>query len=1406
MADIDSFLGQSQATDAADQPVFAMRWIVTTSPWTNNALAEVDSLGSSLRRIDFLRHEFEKISEKLQERPVRAPWPRQREAIDKVVEGLSHHDRGRMIMACGTGKTFTSLRIAESVVPDGGRIAFVAPSIALVAQARREWLLHTTRTLECVVVCSDESAGGRSESATEMRVCELECPVTTSPRQLGEMLDTTRDANATRVVFCTYQSLQRLCEAQSEHAAGVFDLIICDEAHRTTGAVSDAAGSRRDSGFQMVHDDDRLRARKRLYMTATPRIYTASSKASLAGRGIETVDMNDLDVYGPELERLSFKEAVETDMLADYRVIVLGVHDSAVPAGMRQRLIDLGDESAESQTQKGGPQPLVVSIEDLQRLLGTSLAINGMAEGSELEVPRRLNSTIAFANSIARSKFYAMGLADSQLRALITRRRRAHGETEGATKVEATHLDGTAPAFERSEELRNLARTRTDRCARVICNAKLLTEGVDVPSLDAVVFMEPRDSQVDIVQAVGRVMRRVEGKKLGYIVIPVPVPPGEDLAAALEAGGSGYGSVGQVLRALQAHDTRLAETPARFVTACEVTRPPPTGYRGDGDDLGESVDEPAQLKLDLHKADAAIYAHVVAASGLGSAGKLVADDLGLAVTFAGARFSEGDLAVPLAGALGNLAVDDTNKTDICKVAALVLINACLLHRRLREVPRFSDIADLARVTGAPDPAVVLADGWERILEHDYEPVFGPALSVLGELPSRPFAVEALRSLAECANRTADSLSEMGYDHAGPLYHRILPNAAAYGAFYTKNLSALMLARLAVDEDFADWSDSEQIAHLRIMDPACGTGTLLMAALRVLKQRVHDAGRHADGAGAGSDDSGLHKAVVENVLHGLDINSPAIQFAASNFTLGAPTVDYRKMNLFTLRHGPQPDGSMMAGTLEVLGFADSEASLRNLVQRADAKTVGAQLTDSGAEFPTSDIDLVIMNPPFTNNVKKNSQFSPAQKRAMQQHELGLRDVLLQFDPVAGATIDANSIQTYFTPIVERMARVSAGTLAMVLPTTLFTGSSAALQRRFIAHKFRLEVVVTSHDPKHINFSENTGIHECLLVARRRDDRSNSTASDPPTRFVSLRKMPSTPVEARAAADAIAGGDPGEWGNVTLWPAERVRDGDWSPVQWYDGGLADVAHHRFKKLADLGPAGNNHGFGPAGQRIRETYQACDAAASDVRKLFWSISATARTTMCAQPEAHRQPKPALLERANRYWEHRSNVLVAQKYDTISGRLTALWSEEPSVGSGWIPVAVDSAVPEKAFVAWWNSTPARLMLLNLRTKKLTYPDFSLGQLRSVLVPSPGNPGWSDLLAAYEQACDIELLPLRDGERCEGRRIIDTAAAQVLGVPYSTVAEWRRRLAREPTISNRAVEAVEDEVPQQPATDAHIG
>ena len=535
--DIDSFLGASQ------QGIFRLRWIVATCPWGRAATQAIQHANPQVSQIDFREYLSVPVEERDIERPVQKPWPLQAEAIDDVVTGLANHDRGRLVMACGTGKTFTSLRIAEEVVADGQRILFSAPTIALVSQARREWLRHTTRPLRCVVVCSDPTAGGRHEA--DIRVSELECPVSTSPSEIARSLRS--KGGHTHVVFCTYQSLGRVIEAQAEHGVPDFDLAIADEAHRTTGALLDRRRSKRSRSvdFQAIHDNARLHARKRLYMTATPRIYTSRSKGRLAARGIQVVDMVDYDVYGPELHRLPFAKAVQHRILSDYRVIVLGVSRATVTPGLRRRLEALN----RSRSVRNAP-----TTNEMTRVLGVSLAVNGITEGSDLEKPGKLPRTIAFANRIDRSKWYASALMESQVLRATTRRMQ-----EGrAMKVVAHHLDASASALRRNQELRELAAASRDGQCRVVCNVKLFTEGVDVPSLDAVAFLDPRDSQVDVVQAVGRVMRKAPGKRFGYIIIPIVIEPDQDVVAALERNTEGYKTVGRVLRALQAHDGRLA--------------------------------------------------------------------------------------------------------------------------------------------------------------------------------------------------------------------------------------------------------------------------------------------------------------------------------------------------------------------------------------------------------------------------------------------------------------------------------------------------------------------------------------------------------------------------------------------------------------------------------------------------------------------------------------------------------------------------------------------------------------------------------------------------------------------------------------------------------------------------------
>ena len=1357
---IDKFLGGSQ------QKIFRLRWIVATCRWGPNAERAIQNAHPQVAQIDFREYLDVQVEEHDAERPMQEPWPLQAEAIADAVDGLANHDRGRLIMACGTGKTFTALRIAEQTVADGGRILFAAPTIALVSQARREWLRQTARKLSCIVVCSDPTAGGRNETE-DIRISELECPVSTDPAEIAGALDGEGPA---RAVFCTYHSLRRVSEAQALHGAPAFDLAIADEAHRTTGAL---AGGRGANGagkvdFQEIHDDSRLRARKRLYMTATPRIYTERSKSKLAQKGIAVVDMGDYGVYGPELHRLPFAKAVEHGMLSDYRVIVLGVNEGSVTPGLRRRL-----EGIDASTKRTQPP----TTNDMTRVLGVSLAINGVTEGAALEQPGKLPRAMAFANSIARSKWYAGALMESEvLRA--TTRRMPDGR---AMKVVAQHLDASASALRRNQELRALAQADREGECRVVCNVKLFTEGVDVPRLDAVAFLDPRDSQVDVVQAVGRVMRKAPGKRFGYIVVPVVVEPGKDVAAALERGAEGYGTVGRVLRALQAHDGRLAESPATFVKVYEQSESTAPGG-SDGGAAHETEGGRIQRALDLKEAEQGIYAHIAAASGLGKPGQLVADEIADAVRRASAVLQEENLEGPLAEALDLLPEDDGGAKGICTVAALMLCNACLMQRRLRDEPEMITIVRLDRIAGARNPREVLAIAWESILEKDYAPVFRPALAVLAALREGKAIDDAIRVVAECANRVADSLSDLGYDHAGPLYHRILGSAKSDGAFYTNNLSAIMLARLAFAGDTVDWSDPQAVAKLRILDPACGTGTLLMAALRTVKARV--AGAKGNEMSAGEHDA-LHKSLVEDVLCGLDINRHAVQLAACNMTLGAPTVDYARMNLVTMPHGPQSDGPPKAGSLEILNAADDARDLRALTAPPRSlETLDAEQVDASGEirFPLRDLDAVVMNAPFTANENRSRKYGEAGRKAMQLHEVGIQEHIERKDSAARGVVTANSIGTFFTPLADMLIRDTRGVLAKVIPTTACTNSSGAAERRFLAERFHVETVVTSHDPRRINFSENTAIHESLLVCRRRS--GTGARSDRPTRFAALRRMPRTAAEAVEAVDAIETGETGKWITVYEQPEARTREGDWRPCQFLDPELTRAAM-RLERENGLVPLQDRYRLGPAGQAIRGAFRPVDDDSG--YRMFWSRAKDLRITMAASPEQSVIGKKET--QAARYRDRAGHVLLAAMFRTDSGRLLAIFSDSPALGSMWVPVqAQTTSLDEaKALCAWCNGTLGALQFLMRRGRTLTNPSFSQDSLATLRVPDFDVASAAILAEAYEDARTMPVAPWKHAADDDMRDRLDQAAARTTGIAIATIRDWRARIAREPTVSNES-------------------
>ena len=888
--DISRFLAES------GREPFAMRWMVVTCPWGDGAeRAVAGKLTIPVHRIDFTNYAERPVLE-IDKPPVKLVLDGKRlEAVNAVVDGLDAqgHDRGKLIMACDTGKTFVALKASERLAPDNGRVLFAAPTIALVSQARKEWLTHTDRPMTSLVVCSDSTAGGSGES-DKAGLDDLVCPVAAKPQEIMAHL---QKGTGVKAVFCTYQSLNKVIAAQREGDLPPFDLAIADESHRTAGVEG-----AEEKAFQDFHRADALQSRKRLYMTATPRIYSPASVKRLKQRQdrVTVYDMSDPGVYGRQLYRLKFKEAVEAGMLSDYRVIVLGVRSEWVTPSLSQLVRD---------------NHKVVKPSDATQLLGVSLAVNGHIQGDDADAPQgSLGRTLAFANTIDRSKWYADTINDPGLRSRTTRRIRMDkgDEARAAMHVVAEHLDGSDSALKRNQGLRKLREGAAARNeCRMICNAKLFTEGVDVPQLDAVVFLDPRKSHIDIVQAVGRVMRKSEGKQFGYIIVPVALNEGESILDALDEDRDGFKVVGDVLRALQSHDERLADNVARFVQVVDPPQKPlpadntavPAGEEneaGDGD----------QLSLPLLAADAQVYAQISAAFGLSGRerGKATADWIEDAVHNASSILQRDECAGPLAEALG---LRGTPERNLYNIASLVLCNALLMHKRLLEAVDIPGVPKLDQVMRSQSPADALIPSWEKILERDYAPVFAPALAVLLSLRGGANANEAVSLLAACAESVADSLSEMGYDHAGPLYHRILPSAESDGAFYTNNVSAVLLARLALDGDIADWSDFQSACGLRIIDPACGTGTLLMAALKTIKDRAGKGGAFTE-----SNLQDAHKRLVASSVRGLDINHHAVQLAASNLTLGAPTVDYQNMNLHVLDHEADETGAK-AGSLELI---------------------------------------------------------------------------------------------------------------------------------------------------------------------------------------------------------------------------------------------------------------------------------------------------------------------------------------------------------------------------------------------------------------------------------------------------------------------------------------------------------
>ncbi len=475
----------------------------------------------------------------------------QKAALKSVEEGLAKAARGKLIMACGTGKTFTSLKIAEKLAGKNKRVLFLVPSLSLLSQTLTEWTQESATPLNSFAVCSDSDVGKKRKNEDDIVQTfthELRYPATTNSARLAFEMQKRHDSHHMSVVFSTYHSIEVISKAQKNHGLEDFDLIICDEAHRTTGQTFD---DKDESNFVQVHDANFIKAKKRLYMTATPRIYGNEAKAVAEKDKIAICSMDDEALYGETLFTINFSEAVKQGLLVDYKVIVLAVDSQHVSDRLQHLLKDENN---------------ALKVDDAARIIGCWKALSKQDTQEDLTDDQNpMHRAVAFCQVIepqsatSKTNKVSSKKISSMFSAVVEEYKKQEVASDKlATKLvcEAAHVDGSMNASQKEEKLNWLKEESPQNTCRILSNVRCLSEGVDVPALDAVLFLTPRNSQVDVVQSVGRVMRNAEGKKRGYVILPVVIPSGMEAHESLDK-NQNYKVVWQVLQALRSHDDRF---------------------------------------------------------------------------------------------------------------------------------------------------------------------------------------------------------------------------------------------------------------------------------------------------------------------------------------------------------------------------------------------------------------------------------------------------------------------------------------------------------------------------------------------------------------------------------------------------------------------------------------------------------------------------------------------------------------------------------------------------------------------------------------------------------------------------------------------------------------------------------
>lgn len=725
-----------------------------------------------------------------------------------------------------------------------------------------------------------------------------------------------------------------------------------------------------------------------------------------------------------------------------------------------------------------------------------------------------------------------------------------------------------------------------------------------------------------------------------------------------------------------------------------------------------------------------------------------------------------------------------------KRAMLVIATAVMFHSQLdtrrheitplwdhRYSPPHSYEGDWPPVTAShcaesADPVGAFADAWDLWLVIDYKPIFATARNALRGLAQDRAFTAAVQSVALAALRVVRNIIGLRHDLLGRIFHRVLETARYDGSFYTTTAAATLLAALAIREDSCDWSDREAIARLRITDPACGTGTLLMAAA----ERIRDLSR-------GSGNGDISQPLIEQVLAGYDVNLTATHLAATTLGLLSPTTTFQHMKIGRALLGVA-DGKAYLGSLEFLS-----PEPKRQPRLIPWPTGIEQIEDEEEITEAESADLVIMNPPFTRDSLRHDQFSREEELLLKAREKEI---------FAEQPIHLSSNGNSFLILAEHITKAQRSVVAAVLPMVTATNTSSADIRRFLAKHFHVDTIITSHDPSRLYFSENTSISEMLLVCRRWDTYEEK----PPTKVVNLFENPAVPTAALGVARDIDEDRIQDIkGTVQLWPAERIAQGDWGAVQFLTPYLCErFIELRVGRLFAVSELGQFAEIGPAGQGVRGIFDRWRVPDEKAIRALWHHKTDVTQKMAATTDTYISPKPGKETQAADLWAKRGTLMITTRARLNTVRSLAVRLDERAIGSAWVPCkpisqkeSPDVVTIEKAICVYLNSTIGFLATLGNRSiRNLSYSQLSMDDLRRIPVPDftrLGEAKVKALASAYDQLCERALLPLPQMMEDEARQALDAIVVAALDLDPETVANIRRELSREPSITGKPYE-----------------